>query len=81
MKNFKFFQNKERVFTDWIDALDDYHLGGIPMPTGYIRPINLDLYNRTTLSELSDSVQQVTSDPNFIPADYVQVEIPQTQIQ
>ena len=33
MKNFKFLQKnkKERVFMDFMDALDDYHLGGIPM--------------------------------------------------
>ena len=29
IKDFKFFQNKERVFTHYLDALDDYHLGGI----------------------------------------------------
>jgi hypothetical protein len=28
MRDFKFFQ-RERVFTDWMDRLDDYHLGGI----------------------------------------------------
>ena len=28
MRTFKFFQ-KERVFTDWMDMMDDYHLGGI----------------------------------------------------
>ena len=36
MKNFKFFQKKpERVFTDYMDQMDDYFLGGIqPMPQG-----------------------------------------------
>lgn len=30
MKDFKFFQKKpERVFTQWMDEMDDYHLGGI----------------------------------------------------
>lgn len=30
MRPFKFFQKKpERVFTEWLDQLDDYHLGGI----------------------------------------------------
>lgn len=35
MRDFKFFQpeKKERVFTDFMDALDDYHLGGIPLPS------------------------------------------------
>ena len=29
MMEFKFL-NKNRVFSDWMDAMDDYHLGGIP---------------------------------------------------
>jgi hypothetical protein len=31
MIDFKFFQpeDKERVFTQWMDEMDDYHLGGI----------------------------------------------------
>ena len=30
MKEFKFLQKKpERVFSDWMDMFDDYHLGGI----------------------------------------------------
>lgn len=29
MIDFKFFQKKERVFTQWMDEMDDYHLGGI----------------------------------------------------
>jgi hypothetical protein len=31
VKDFKFFEseNKDRVFTDWMDQMDDYHLGGI----------------------------------------------------
>jgi hypothetical protein len=29
MKDFKFFQKKERVFSDWMNQMDDYHLGGI----------------------------------------------------
>jgi hypothetical protein len=36
IKHFKFFEGeitKQRVFTDFMDALDDYHLGGIPLPT------------------------------------------------
>ncbi len=37
MREFKFFQKKpERVFSDWMDMFDDYHLGGIvpdPPPT------------------------------------------------
>lgn len=30
MREFKFFQKKpERAFTNWMDQMDDYHLGGI----------------------------------------------------
>ena len=29
MKEFKFFQKEERVFTQWMDEMDDWHLGGI----------------------------------------------------
>ena len=29
MRDFKFFQKEERVFTQWMDEMDDYHLGGI----------------------------------------------------
>jgi hypothetical protein len=29
MKPFKFFQKEERVFTQWMDEMDDYHLGDI----------------------------------------------------
>ena len=30
MRQFKFFSDN-RVFSEWLDALDDYHLGGIQM--------------------------------------------------
>lgn len=55
MRDFKFLQldKKERVFTDFMDALDDYHLGGIPLPTthhievqatGLMRPFTLNVF-------------------------------------
>jgi len=54
MRDFKFLQpsKKERVFTDFMDAMDDYHLGGIPLPTnrtvvqdtGLMRPYTLKMY-------------------------------------
>ena len=40
MTPFKFFEGlsiKQRVFTDWMDAMDDYHLGGIQPPQNNIR--------------------------------------------
>jgi hypothetical protein len=33
LNQFKFFQKEERVFTDYMDAMDDYFLGGIPLAT------------------------------------------------
>ena len=36
---FKFFEGgatKQRVFTDFMDAMDDYHLGGIEPPTHHL---------------------------------------------
>ncbi len=56
MKTFKFFEGeatKQRVFTDFMDALDDYHLGGIPLPTTHhleepatrlMRPFTLNVH-------------------------------------
>lgn len=29
MRDFKFFQKPDRVFTDYMDQMDDYFLGGI----------------------------------------------------
>ncbi len=68
MKDFKFFQKKERVFTDWMDQLDDYHLGRMEH---YNRPINSNLYG-----ELINAVQELSTNPEFTPASYVQVPIP-----
>jgi hypothetical protein len=55
IKHFKFFEGeatKQRVFTDFMDALDDYHLGGIEPPThhivvpttGFLRPFTLNVF-------------------------------------
>jgi len=44
----------------------------------YDRTINPDLYGGVRLSELSDRVQQIMRSPEYIPAGYVQVPIPQT---
>ena len=50
---FKFFEgfaNKQRVFTDFMDALDDYHLGGIQpthhleVPGPRLRPFTLNVF-------------------------------------
>ena len=55
IKHFKFFEGeatKQRVFTDFMDALDDYHLGGIPLPTTHhlevpgprLKPFTLNVF-------------------------------------
>ena len=55
IKYFKFFEGeatKQRVFTDFMDALDDYHLGGIPLPTTHhlevpgprLKPFTLNVF-------------------------------------
>ena len=55
IKHFKFFEGgptKRRVFTDFMDAMDDYHLGGIQPPqyrtvvqdTGLMRPFTLNVF-------------------------------------
>lgn len=41
LKPFKFFQEEERVFSEYMDRMDDYFLGGISGP-----PIGLDISNR-----------------------------------
>lgn len=45
----------------------------------YDRTINQGLYGRASLSELSDRVQEIVRDPEFIPAGYVQVPITEQQ--
>jgi len=48
MKTFKFFvNNKERAFTQWMDEMDDYHLGGIrharETPAQQLKTFNLNV--------------------------------------
>jgi hypothetical protein len=66
IKDFKFFTNN-----------DDYPFSLPIIRRMAGRTINQDLYSTTTLSELSDRVQQIVRDPEFIPASYVQVPIPE----
>jgi hypothetical protein len=48
MRDFKFFQKEERVFTQWMDEMDDYHLGGIrhavESPAPQLKPFTLNLF-------------------------------------
>jgi hypothetical protein len=47
MRDFKFFQKEERVFTQWMDEMDDYHLGGIrhavEIPQTQLKAFNLNV--------------------------------------
>lgn len=49
MREFKFFksENKERAFTQWMDEMDDYHLGGIrharETPAQQLKTFNLNV--------------------------------------
>ena len=75
IKPFKFFEGR-------IKRLYHYNDPYIPLlrtPPGsyYDRTINPDLYGGVRLSELSDRVQQIVRSPEYIPAGYVQVPIPE----
>lgn len=77
IKPFKFFEGELKI-------LNHYNAPYIPLlrtPPGsyYDRTINPDLYGGVRLSELSDRVQQIARDTEFIPASYIQVPIPQQQ--
>jgi hypothetical protein len=77
IKPFKFFEGR-------IKRLYHYNAPYISLlrtPPGsyYDRTINPDLYGGVRLSELSDRVQQIVRSPEFIPAGYVQVPIPEQQ--
>ena len=66
IKDFKFFKGSTGTIV-------------VSTPRGgyYDRTINQGLYGRASLSDLSDRVQQIVRDPEFIPAGYVQVPIPE----
>jgi len=66
---FKFFEGgptKQRVFTDFMDAMDDHHLGGIPLPTnrtvvqdtGLMRPYTLKMYAGPSISTFLMAIEQ-----------------------
>ena len=73
MNQFKFFQKKpERVFTDYMDAMDDYHLGGIrpvwqnqaPVKTFSLSVLTNGIFGRvpsylTMFERIGDNPQQV----------------------
>jgi hypothetical protein len=62
IKDFKFFKGSTGAIV-------------VSTPRGgyYDRTIDPNLYNRTTLDEPSDRVQQIVSDPNYEPANYIEV--------
>jgi len=65
MTPFKFFRGK--VYSDEFTLPIARRMSG--------RTINQDLYNTTSLSELSNQVQQIVRSPEYIPAGYISVPI------
>ena len=68
MKPFKFLQNNnERVFTEYMDMMDDYFLGGIThRPTRVLNPTDMEYYN--TEDYVFFDVSRIMFDPDsFIP--------------
>jgi hypothetical protein len=65
MRDFKFLQpeNKQRVFTDYLDALDDYHLGGIPLPTTHHLEVPGPRLKPFTLNVFAEVLGRI---PNFL---------------
>ncbi len=65
---FKFFEGspkKQRVFTDYLDALDDYHLGGIPLPTTHHLEVPGPRLKSFTLNVFAEALGRI---PNFLMA-------------
>jgi hypothetical protein len=61
IKPFKFFQNKkDRVFTDFMDALDDYHLLGTPSPTHHLE-VSAPQIKRFNLNVMGDILRRIPS--------------------
>ena len=64
MRDFKFLQftEKERVFTDWMDAFDDYHLGGIQRRIGnHYCNFNMDIALVNALRWKKEHNQDITT--------------------
>jgi hypothetical protein len=71
IKPFKFFEGELKI-------LNHYNAPYIPLlrtPPGsyYDRIINNSLYGGFRLAELSDRVQEIVRDPNYEPANYIEV--------
>ena len=63
MKDFKFFQKKERVLIQWMDEMDDYHLGGIRR-----QPDETDPRYYDTDDFIFSDVSQIRFDPvSYLP--------------
>lgn len=61
MRTFKFFQ-KEKVFSEWMDQMDDYHLGGI-MPMRWvgvdINNLQFRVYTNLSMGEVHHAVHNI----------------------
>ena len=76
MRDFKFFQ-KDRVFSEWMDSMDDYFLGGIHPTHPYERPVNPNYYRTISLNDLVERVRQTVADPNYVAASHIIIPINQ----
>jgi hypothetical protein len=66
LKPFKFLQKKpERVFTDYMDAMDDYFLGGIPLPVSTNETIKLHKYHKKLLSRYTYTFNLYPGQSNY----------------
>jgi hypothetical protein len=66
MKTFKFFQKQERVFTDWMDQMDDYHLGGIrPQEPAGPTTTQLHRYHKRVLDRYVHAFNLNPGQPNY----------------
>lgn len=69
MRDFKFFQRKERVFTDYMDAMDDYFLGGIQPPTR-MEAFDLNVIDAAVFGRIPSYTIAIERD-NYIPSSTV----------
>jgi hypothetical protein len=66
MRDFKFFQKEERVFTDYMDAMDDYFLGGIrhavESPARQLKAFNLNVLDANVFGRIPSHTIAIEED-------------------
>lgn len=77
MRPFKFFQNKpERVFTDYMDRMDDYFLGGITgQPSIGLNNIQGELIN--SMRDLNEEIDRLTNPRYYDTEDFTFIGVTQ----